>query len=596
MISSLPKEVPEVCGCYLFKDSEKKILYVGKAKNLKLRIKSYFLKNVSEKIKRLRTEAEEIEFIVTNNEWEAFLLENNLIKQFHPKFNILLRDDKTYPFIKVDLKKSFPKVEFKRKMDKKDAKYFGPFVPSSYAKKNLKIIQEFFGVATCKDPLDGTRVRPCILFEMGKCLAPCVKGKVSKEVYRKRVEEVILFLEGKNEELIKLLEERMKESAQKQEYETAANYRDLISAAKSLKLNQSMVNQNLGHIDFYGLFGEKETFVIENFTIFDGKVVEKKSFCFKNVELGKDELWQTALTQIYSNTSFIPDEICLSSNFEGMDFLQKFLTEKKGKTVKISSPKSGKKNQLLKTLIKNAEFSFKSLAKEVNALEPLQKILNLSLPIKRIECFDVSHFQGEAPYVSLVVWEEGKFLKKEYRKFSLKESKGGDDYGAIKEAVFRRYKRLNDQKGQLPDLILIDGGANQASSALEGLKFSNCQKIPILGLAKKEEKLYLPKEKVPLETKSDSSFMLILRKIRDEAHRFAIKTSKEKIEKIRISSPLLSVPGIGETIAKKLLKLFLTTENVIKADKESLEKAVGKRWAKKIIEWRNQKSGGDFSL
>lgn len=588
MLFKIPPDVPEVCGCYIFKDAEKKPLYVGKAKNLRARLKSYFLKNVSEKIKGLRKEAEEIEFIATNNEWEAFLLENNLIKQFHPKFNVLLRDDKTYPFIKINLKKSFPKAEFTRRMVKDNALYFGPFVPSSYAKKNLKIIQEFFGVATCKDPLDQTRSRPCILFEMGKCLAPCVKGKISKENYRKRVEEAVLFLEGKNEELFKILKERMKEAAEKQDYETAANYRDLTSAAQSLKLKQSMVIQSSGHIDFYALMGNKGNYSLESFTLFEGKVVDKKSFSFEEVELKEDEFWQTALAQIYINSEFIPDEICVSSNFEGVELVLKLLSEKKGKKVKISSPKSGKKLSLIKTLLKNAELTFSSQLKESAKLEPLREILGLKSPIKRIECFDVSHFQGEAPYVSLIVWEDGKFLNKEYRVFSLKEAKGGDDYGALKEAVFRRYKRIVEEGGKQPNIVLIDGGANQAQSAKEAIELCGVGKTAVLGLAKKEEKLFLPKSDEPLETKKDSPFMLILRRIRDEAHRFAIKTSKNKLEKTRLSSPLLSIPGIGQKTAKKLLKSFLTTENVLKAEKEDLEKAVGKRWAKRIIEWREK--------
>lgn len=588
MLSKFPTEIPEVCGCYIFKDAEKKPLYVGKAKNLKARLKSYFLKNVSEKIVSLKREAEEIEFIATTNEWEAFLLENNLIKQFHPKFNVLLRDDKTYPFIKINLKKSFPKAEFTRKMVKDSALYFGPFVPSSYAKKNLKIIQEFFGVATCKDPLDQSRARPCILFEMGKCLAPCVKGKISKESYRKRVEEAILFLEGKNEELLKILQERMKQSAEKQEYETAANYRDLISAAQSLKLKQSMVIQNLGHIDFYALSRSNRNYFLESFTLFEGKVVDKKSFSFTEVELKEEEFWQTALAQIYTNSEFVPDEICVSSDFEGMDFIAKLLSEKKGKKVKILCPKSGKKFSLIKILLKNAELSSLFQLKESAKLEPLMKILGLKNSVKRIECFDVSHFQGEAPYVSCVVWEEGKFIKNEYRTFSLKEAKGGNDYGAIKEAVFRRYNRIIEEEGKLPDLILIDGGANQAQSAKEALDLCGLKQTAVLGLAKKEEKLFLPKNNHPLETRKDSSFMLILRKIRDEAHRFAIKTSTHRIEKTRISSPLLSIPGIGQSTAKKLLKSFLTTENVIKAEKDELEKVIGKRWAKKIIAWREK--------
>ncbi len=589
MVSINPSDIPEVFGCYIFKDENKKALYVGKAKNLRARIRSYLLKNVSEKIVRLRNEAAEIEFIATNNEWEAFLLENNLIKQFHPKYNVLLRDDKTYPFLKINLKKNFPKVEFTRRMEKDGSLYFGPFVPSSNARKNLKAIQEFFGVATCKDPLDQSRSRPCLLYEMGKCLAPCVKDKISKENYRKRVEEVLLFLEGKDEELLKILKKRMTEAAERQEYEIAASYRDLLFAAESLKLKQNVVFQSSGHIDFYALIGEGDTFVAEKFTIIEGKIVERKNYFFEDVELKKDELWETFLTQIYSNTKTIPVEICVSEEFKSLNLVSKFLSEKLQRKVRIWNPKSGKKCQILNTLTKNGIFSLSMRLGESAKLELLRKILKLQKTIKHIECMDVSHFQGEAPYVSLVVWKGGKFEKGEYRKFALKEASGGDDYGAIEEAVFRRYRDVLEEGKELPDLILIDGGANQAQSALKGLNKLNLN-VSVLGLAKKEEKLFLPGKKEPLNFEKNSPLMLILRKIRDEAHRFAIKTSKRKMEKTRTTSPLLSIKGIGEKSAKKLLKFFLTTENVLKADRETLEKVVGKRSAKAILKWREEKN------
>lgn len=595
MIPKAPPDIPDAFGCYIFKDENKKPLYVGKAKNLRARVRTYFLKNVSEKIRKLRNEATEIEIIVTNNEWEAFLLENNFIKQFHPKYNVLLRDDKTYPLIKINLKKNFPKVEFTRRIEKDDSLYFGPFVPSSNAKRNLKIIQEFFGVATCKDPLDQSRSRPCLLYEMGRCLAPCVKDKISKENYRKRIEEVLLFLEGKNDELLRTLKVRMAEAAAKQEYEMAANYRDLLFAAESLKLKQNVVFQSSGHIDFYALIGEGNTFIAENFTVIEGKIVDRKNYLFEDVELEKDELWETFLTQIYSNCETIPLEICVSEEFKGLNLVSKFLSEKCGREVKIWRPNSEKKSQIIKTLTKNGHLALTMRLGEITKLEPLRKLLGLNNLIRKIECFDVSHFQGEAPYVSLVVWKEGSFQKREYRKFALKECSRGDDYGAIAEAVYRRYKKVLEEEGELPDLILIDGGANQAQSALNSLNKLKLS-VAVLGLAKKEEKLFLPRNKAPLDFQKNSPLMLVLRKIRDEAHRFAIKTSKRKIEKTRIASPLLSIKGIGEKTTKKLLKFFLTTENVLKTDKETLEKVVGKRGAKIILKWREEKKMEDIEF
>ena len=589
MALKAPQNIPTSSGCYIFKDKDKKPLYVGKAKNLKARVKTYFSGMVSEKIRSLRNEAREIEFVITNSEWEAFLLENNFIKQFHPKYNVLLRDDKTYPFIKVTVNHPFPKAIFTRRMEKDKSLYFGPFVPSSYAKKNLKIIQDFFGVATCKDPLDQSRIRPCLLYEMGRCLAPCVKDKISKEKYRKRVEEAILFLSGKNDELIKVLEERMKESSLKQEYESAANYRDLLNAAKSLSLKQSIVTRDEGHLDFYALYGEDDFYVIENFIVLKGKVVERKSFTFERVELDRGELFETALTQIYSSSDFIPEKVYVSEQFEGLELVSKFLSEKKGKKVEVLVPKAGVKRELIKTLLKNCESNLKRRETESAILKPLSDFLNLNQKIKRIECFDASHYGGEVPYVSMVLWEEGKFVKRGYRKFSLHEAKGGDDYAALKEAVFRRYKRVKEENDLFPDLILIDGGANQASSALQSLKELQIENIPVLGLAKKNEELFLPSGREPLPFEKSSQVLLVLRKIRDEAHRFAIKASSKKLLDKRLSPSFAKIEGVGEKSAKKLLRHFLTTDNLLKASEEELTKVVGRRISKKIVRWRDEK-------
>lgn len=585
--------VPDKCGCYIFKNSSDKPIYIGKAKNLKSRIKSYLSNNSHFKINRLLNEATQIEFILTNNEWEAFLLENNLIKQFKPKFNVLLKDDKTYPFIKINLKKDYPKAEFTRKMLKDGAKYYGPFVPASNARNILKIIQEYFGVATCKDPLDGKRVRPCILFEMGKCLAPCVRDKITKENYRKRVEEAILFLEGKNEELIKILEERMLEASKKQEYELAANYRDLLKAAKDLKESQNVVFQSKGHIDFFSLLESNGYVIVQNFKVLDGKIVDKREFLFEDVELKSDEFLETILTQLYTSSLLIPDEIALSSLVKNRSFLERFLSEKKGKKVKITYPQKGRKKELLKLLTKNCYESLKRLKDKSNIFNPLSEYLKTNNRIKRIEAFDVSHFSGEGTYISLVVWENGNFNKKEYRKFTIKEAKVRDDYGAIYEAVLRRYRRLIAEGKILPDLVLIDGGPYQAKSAKEALLSLNLNNIIILGLAKKEEKLFLPKDENPLPFTKEAPFMLILRQIRDEAHRFAITSSRKKVVKNRFNSPLLEIKGIGKKSLTKLIKKFLTTENILSASFDDLAKVVGKDKAKRIISFKeNQKKDG----
>ena len=585
MLDSAPERAPRKPGCYIFRDGKKRPLYVGKAKDLRARIAHYFQERTPLKIQRLRRDAEELEFIVTANEWEAFLLENNLIKQFKPPYNTLLKDDKTYPYLKLTVKDIYPKAVFTRKPEKDGALYFGPFVPGWQAKKNLRVLQEHFRVVTCRDPLDGTRPRPCLYYEMGQCYAPCIKGRVSPESYRKVVDEARLFLEGKTAELREELKRRMVSAADRKEYELAAHYRDLAVASESLGGRQAVARPGEGHWDFFALYGAGESYVLHGFVVVEGKVVDRRRWRLSEVELQGGELMASLLMRLYGNISVLPDGVVVSMEFDDMPLLERFLSERKGRKVPVVHPRRGEKASLISTLIENARLEFDSQVDPAVVLKPIAAALGLPAPPARIECFDISHSAGEATVASCVVWEGGRMRNSEYRHFNVKTVEGVDDFASMAEVVGRRYLRVQNEGGDLPGLVLIDGGLGQVNAAHEALSGLLPDPPPLAGIAKREEWLFRPHVSEPIILPQDSPALHLLQQIRDEAHRFAVAHHRRKRAKARTLSPLLHIPGVGPITAKKLLRAFLTTDAVRAADEEQLVKAVGKRAARQIGDW-----------
>jgi len=585
MLDSAPEKVPRKPGCYIFRDGKKRPLYVGKAKDLRSRIAHYFQERTPLKIQRLRRDAEELEFIVTANEWEAFLLENNLIKQFKPPYNTLLKDDKTYPYLKLTVKDTYPKAVFTRKPEKDGALYFGPFVPGWQAKKNLRVLQEHFRVVTCRDPLDGTRPRPCLYYEMGQCYAPCVKGRVSPESYKKVVEEARLFLEGKTAELREELKRRMVSAADRKEYELAAHYRDLAIASESLGGRQAVARPGEGHWDFFALYGAGESYVLHGFVVVDGKVVDRRRWRLSDVDLQGGELMASLLMRLYGNIPVLPDGVVVSVEFDDMPLLERFLSERKGRKVPVVYPQRGEKASLISTLMENARLEFDSQVDPSVVLKPIAAALGLPATPARIECFDISHSAGEATVAACVVWEGGRMRNSEYRHFNVKTVEGVDDFASMAEVVGRRYLRVQNEGGDLPGLVLIDGGLGQVNAAHEVLSGLLPDPPPLAGIAKREEWLFRPHVPEPVILSRDSPALHLLQQIRDEAHRFAVAHHRRRRAKARILSPLLHIPGVGPVTAKKLLRTFLTTDAVKAAGEEQLAKAVGKRAAKKIGDW-----------
>ena len=590
MLDHPPQPPPSRPGCYIFRDAKKRPLYVGKAKNLRARVSSYFQSEVPLKIRRLRQQAVDLEFIVTASEWEAFLLENNLIKQFKPRYNTLLKDDKTYPYVKLTVKDRYPKAVFTRRPEKDGALYYGPFVPGWQAKKNLRILQEHFRVVTCKDPLDGSRLRPCLYYEMGQCYAPCIKGRVPPDQYAAVVDEARLFLEGRTADLREELHGRMLSAAQRQDYEQAAHYRDLERAAEFLGGRQAVARPGEGHWDYFALYGGGETWVVHGFVVVDGKVVDRRRWRFDQVELAGEDLLAAMLTRLYGNVSVLPDGVVVSHEFQDLPLLERFLSERKGRKVRVRRPQRGERAALVATLMENARLEFDAHVDPATVLDPIMENLGLEGPPRRIECFDISHSHGEATVASCVVWEEGGMRKSDYRHFNIKSVEGIDDFASMAEVVGRRYMRLLEEGGELPDLVLIDGGPGQVNAAHAALVRLLPDPPPMAGLAKREEWLFRPHDPAPVMLPKESPALHLLQQIRDEAHRFAIAAHRRRRSKARIASPLLAVPGIGPITAKKLLRAFLTTAAVREATQEQLVRAVGKAAARTVMAWAKQET------
>ncbi|MCG0276377.1 MAG: excinuclease ABC subunit UvrC [Thermosediminibacteraceae bacterium] len=581
---------PDKPGVYIMKDKNGKVIYVGKAVSLKQRVRSYFKggESLPAKVISMVSHIDDIEYIVTDSEVEALILECNLIKFYKPKYNILLKDDKQYPYIKITMSETFPRIEVVRKIKKDGSKYFGPYVDAGAMREAIDVLRKIFPLRSCKKELNRVpmKERPCLNYHIKRCAAPC-QGNVTKEEYGELVKNVVMFLEGKQEQLLNRLREKMQEAADSLDFETAALYRNQIQALEKILEKQKIVSTDMVDQDVIAMARGFDRACVTVFFVREGKLIEREPFILSNTEgAERKEILTSFIKQFYDNAPFIPKEIIVEEEIDEKEAIESWLSGKKGSKVKIIIPKRGEKKELVELVAENAMayLEQKEASEEMDriknekAIEELKIYLGLEHVPKRIEAFDVSNTQGMESVAAMVVFENGMPKKEDYRRFKIKTVEGPNDFESIKEAVYRRFKRGlegDDKFKDFPDLLVIDGGKGQLRYAREALNELNLDYIPAIGLAKEFEHIFIEGRSDPLILPRDSEALYLLQRIRDEAHRFAVNYHRKLRSKRNLKSILEDIPGIGQVRRKALLEAFGSLEAIKKATPEELSKVPG---------------------
>jgi excinuclease ABC subunit C len=575
--------VPTQPGCYIMRDRKGKVIYVGKAKNLRARVRSYINESDSRySVQFIMRRIAAMDFLITTNEKEALLLENSLIKQHKPRYNVNLRDDKTYVSIRINTPHAWPKVTVTRKYKKDGSKYFGPYDSAGAVRETLRGLQRLFPLRTCTDAVLNNRTRPCLYYQMKQCTAPCV-DYISKEDYRKIVDQVVMLLEGRSGDLETLLKVEMNELSEGMEFEKAAAVRDrLFALRRTLERQRTVSVEGKGDRDVFGLYTYGRYCQIQVLFFRGGKMVGGRSFPFNQREMPLDELFSSFLLQYYAKAPIIPREVLLPLDLEDAPVFAEVLSEQKCGAVSVHWPQRGDKRKLVDMAARNAKNSFEEarLAERANKdlLEQVQKHLKLSAPPDRIECFDISTIQGNKSVGSMVVFEGGQANKSRYRRYAIKAVEGQDDFASMREVLLRRYKRAIEEN-DLPDLVLIDGGKGQLNVATTVLRDLGIEDLACASIAKSRdqgeagrspERFFLPGRMNPIVLKQSSPVVLLLARIRDEAHRFAITYHRKRRQSAAKRSALVDIPGIGAKRAKTLLKSLGSVAKVREATAEEI--------------------------
>lgn len=578
------KNASNKTGVYQMLDNQNKVIYVGKAKNLKSRLSSYFRSTVGGKTALLVSRIADIILTITATEAEAFLLENTLIKQHHPKYNILLRDDKSYPYLLLAGDPRFPSLKSYRGIKRSGNEYFGPYVNSHAMHDALQLIQKLFKIRPCSETFFKNRSRPCLQYQIKRCKAPCV-GLVSEVEYQCDVTNAKLFLEGKSQQVLDNLAEQMDEASKKLNYEQAASYRDLISNIRQVQQRQYVINKT-GDVDAIAVAFDGVQACVAKLILRDGQLLGSKWFFPKiQTDATSAEIISAFVAQHYLGSEDLPKEIILQQAIDETDILMGLLTEQAKRSITISQPKRGNKQQWLKLAMTNAEQGLVSrnaeLANQQQQLEQLQQLLNLDAPITRLECFDISHTQGTATVASCVVFGLEGSIKSDYRRFNISDITPGDDYAAMQQALKRRYSRLQEEHAKLPDVLIIDGGKGQINIASEVLRDLQIESILILGIAKGTsrkpglETLILADAHQVVNAENYPAALIMLQHIRDEAHRFAITGHRGRRAKSMQHSSLETIEGVGPAKRRELLRRFGGMQQLKKALPEELAKTPG---------------------
>ena len=599
-LSEKLKLLPVASGIYLHKDARGKILYVGKAKNLRSRVRQYFQsgKHQDYKTRKLVEQIADFEFIVVDNEVEALVLESNLIKKHKPRFNVMLKDDKQYPHLKLT-NEPFPKVVITRKIVRDGSNYYGPFLPASLARKTLNLINRAFQLRTCEIEINGKLARPCLEYHLKRCLGPCVKGLCTQQEYLEAAEDVKILLEGRNKELAAGLEERMWKFAAENNFELAAKYRDLHKTVLALGDQQKMATTADRDVDIFGFYRERQRLALQLFTMREGRIVGRREFFWEDIAeddaFNPREFLGGVLAQYYS-TDYVPLEIHVPCDFDDREALEMLLTERRGRRVKIFDPKRGQKRELVALVETNARIAFEQRFRVLKpdaemVLGELQELLELAYFPERIESFDISNISGAENVAGIVVFENGKPARANYRRFIIKTVEGANDFASMHEAVLRRYRRQIDENRPLPQLIFIDGGKGQVAAAASAMRKLDLEQIMIVGLVKPPRRhneishlLIRGRDDRPIPFDRNSLAFRLILQIREETHKTAVEFHRKRREKRDFTSELSEIAGIGEKRKLKLLKHFGSIERIAKASTDDLTPLVGPAAAASVVE------------
>jgi excinuclease ABC subunit C len=583
-------DLPASPGVYLYKDAHGTVIYVGKAKNLRARVRSYFL---DERLADVKTgtlihEARDIDFIHVDNEKEALALENNLIKQYKPRYNILLRDDKTYPYIKLTAER-YPRVYVTRRLKKDGSTYFGPYFPGNLAHRLVHFIHRHFKVPSCNVDLTRKHTHPCLEYHIHRCLGPCVEGLVTDEQYAQAVRDVRLFLEGRHKDLERELNARIEAASQAMRYEEASALHELLRTVLEMGEKQKMAAAEGDDTDIFAYYAEPPLVAANLFHLRRGHIVDRREFFWEDQrEFDPPEFFSSLIKQVYLNEPYVPNFIHVPVEFEDCALLEEYLSEKRGRKVEINTPQRGQKKAMLALVESNARHSFEQrfrvLKPSSTAIQgALKDALALENAPKRIECFDISHIQGTDKVASMVVWEDGRMKKSDYRKFIIRTVEGNDDFASMREVITRRYGRLQEEKVDRPGLVLVDGGIGQLHAAATALESLGITDQPLASIAKREEWIYVyGQEDEPIILDKFSPVLHLVQMVRDEAHRFAVTFHRTRRNADRLRGELARIPGIGEKTAAKLLRHFGSLEKVRDASEEEIATVIGRAAARRV--------------
>ncbi len=593
------KEIPVSAGVYLYKDSAGKIIYIGKAKRLRSRVRSYFqARPFDRKTDALVRQIADVEFIVTDNEVEALILEATLTKKHKPRYNVNLKDDKSYPHLKLTVNEPFPKVVITRRIQKDGALYFGPFLPASMARRTIDLINRTFQLRTCDIEIDGKAPRPCLEYHIKRCLGPCVKGLCTPAEYQEAVRDVRLLLEGRNTELADILEGRMDHASEELRYEMAAKYRDLRKTVIKLSEQQKMATSPERDVDIFGYYREDRQLALQLFTMREGHIVGRREFFWEDLredEFDPASFLSDVLAQYYSS-DYVPKEIHVPVDFEDRELLEQALTARKGRRVRIQHTQRGEKRDLIDLAEKNAKLAFEQRFRVLKpdmklVLEELQETLELPRFPARIESCVIYNKKGAENVAGQVVSEKGNMKRSEYSNFRIRSDEGAKYTASMREAVLRRYKRRLAEGKPLPDLVMIDGGKGQLAAAADAMRELDLEAVPMVGIVKPPQRhnqvsylLVKGREHEPIFLDPHSLILRLLQMIRDETHRFALSYHRKRRELRDFTSELSAIPGVGEKRKGRLLRQFGSIHRISEATESDLTPFVGKKTAQEIVD------------